>query len=160
LRRNFKGNAHPLFSVGYNPECQKPKKNVYGTIGQVDRVPHSDLLSKAACPMQQLEKVVGLKRTKGGSSDKELAYLVARDRTKNLGSCLVVTAIVLLVVGLYMKSAVESAKTNSFALRAQSLRLKSSMFRSKMGDMEAAKEGEAKLVKVNKVTNGDVGAFI
>jgi hypothetical protein len=99
-------------------------------------------------PIHQLEKGLGLKRTKGGSSDKELAYLVSRQNTKNLGTCLVFTAIVLLTTGVYMKSSVASAKADSASLRTQTLRLKSSMFRSKMGEMEAAKEGEAKLVKM------------
>jgi hypothetical protein len=108
-------------------------------------------------PIRKVEDALGLKRTKAGSGDKEQAYMCSKDNLERFAVLLLLLAAAFLIGGLFMKHNLATNKHNSAVLRHQVGKLKSSLFYSKMGMIEAGKEQEAKLVKVLSLLEDHLG---
>jgi hypothetical protein len=98
-----------------------------------------------------MEAAIGLKRTKGGRDDKELAYLTSKENLKQFGIILIFVASCVLIYGLVLKSDLSYNTTSQTALRKQAVREKSALFASRMEVARTSSEAETKLVKVLSV---------
>jgi hypothetical protein len=113
--------------------------------------------SQVNSPARQLENALGLQRTKGGSGDKEMAYLMTRDNLERFAIFLLLLSAAFLIGGLFMKHNLNTNKHNSAVLRHQATKLKSSLFANTMGRIEAGQESEAKLVKILSLLEDHLG---
>jgi hypothetical protein len=98
-----------------------------------------------------LESAIGLKRTKGGGDDKQLAYLTSRENAKRFGVILIGVAFFVIIWGLLMKQELGFNSYNASALRKQAIREKQALFRSRMEVANSNKAAESKLVKILSV---------
>jgi hypothetical protein len=71
-----------------------------------------------------LEAAIGLKRTKGGGDDKQLAYLTSRENLKRIGIALLLISSFVLIYGVVLKQDLSFAQGASSALRKQAIREK------------------------------------
>jgi len=95
-----------------------------------------------------IEKGLGLKRTKHGAGDKEEAYIVGASNVKKFGIFLIFVSLVCSVVILTMKTDLKHESRARFHQQQRVALHKEALFNSKEHEMLDNKQQEAKLMKV------------
>jgi len=91
---------------------------------------------------------MGFKKTKGGSGDKDKAYIVGKSNIKNIGICLIMISISFLILGLSLKTDISTQKRAVVHQRARVTKHKAAIFRTKALQQLDEAQQEAKLVKI------------